>query len=443
MLLRFGVSNFLSFSDYQELSLEASAPGEMVDDLIDCPAAVSGAVTPALVLYGANGSGKSNLLEAMECLREAIVEIDSVGTIGTKAWPEPFLLTRSPDEGSTRLQIDFILDGVRHHYGFDASSELYESEWLHTFPDNQRQLVFQRERSRYEFGPSLKGRKKTIANNTPPDRLFLSAAGQDGHKTLMPVCSYFDAMSFIPAAAFEIAGSSAMDQMFAEDPHPRTIQFLQEAGTGVVGYRLNEEELPETYHTVVNQMSDIIAEQGEPPVPVNAGQLSDLLPESGFSLQLAHCGTDGNPVYLPLHKESSGTRRLLTIMNRVYAAIDRGHPLVVDGLEENLHPQVSEAILRLFCSRSTNPRGAQLVTTTHQTALMKSRLLRSDQIWFAEKESYGATEIYPLSEYEPDPSDDVEQAYLQGRFEAVPDESVLSIPDGEEYRRAAMKTPKT
>ena len=144
----------------------------------------------------------------------------------------------------------------------------------------------------------------------------------------------------------------------------------------------------------------------------------------GTLVELVHRGRDNEPVPLGLDRESAGTRRLLAVMGDVYRALDEGTPVIMDELDTSLHTHAGEAVLRLFCSAASNPKGAQLLATTHDTNLMRSSSLRRDQLWFTQKDAQGATEIYPLTDFKTRSGDNFESGYLQGRYGAVPFEDL-------------------
>ena len=133
--------------------------------------------------------------------------------------------------------------------------------------------------------------------------------------------------------------------------------------------------------------------------------------------------------YLELGMESAGTLRLLMVLSLVYRALDDGTPVVIDELDASLHTLASEAVVQLFCSKETNPKGAQLIATTHDTNLLASQMLRRDQVWFTEKDAYGATLLFPLTEIRTRSGDNFEKGYLQGRYGAVPLTDTISAHD--------------
>ena len=107
------------------------------------------------------------------------------------------------------------------------------------------------------------------------------------------------------------------------------------------------------------------------------------------------------------------------VLSLVYRALDDGVPVIIDELDASLHTLASEAVVQLFCSRETNPNGAQLIATTHDTNLLASQMLRRDQVWFTEKDEYGATLLFPLTEIRTRSGDNFEKGYLQGRYGAT------------------------
>ncbi|MDE0524460.1 MAG: AAA family ATPase [Boseongicola sp.] len=142
--------------------------------------------------------------------------------------------------------------------------------------------------------------------------------------------------------------------------------------------------------------------------------------ETVVRIELTHRGAAGDGVNLDLNLESAGTRRHLVLPSQAFSALDRGMPIIVDELDASLHTHSSEAVVRLFCSPMANRKGAQLIATTHDTNLMRSSALRRDQLWFAEKDAEGSTEIYPLTDIRTRKGDNLELGYLQGRHGAVP-----------------------
>ncbi|MDE0006671.1 MAG: AAA family ATPase [Gammaproteobacteria bacterium] len=182
------------------------------------------------------------------------------------------------------------------------------------------------------------------------------------------------------------------------------MEFLGRADTGVVDYRQRVIELSDTDKELMGKLSQLGVQTPPEKVPL---------------IELAHRGPQGD-VYLELERESAGTRRLLVVLSQLFDALDSGMPLVVDELDVSLHTQASLALVELFCSPRTNPNGAQLIATVHDTNLLDAPILRRDQIWFAEKSTEGATVVYPLTDIRTRKGDNLERGYLQERYGATP-----------------------
>ena len=410
MLLRFGVSNHLSIRDYQELSLAASSLKEQQEELIDCAAAPSGSVLPAVVIYGANASGKSNLIDAISTMRGMVLHSQTHWEADGDVPRHPFRLDDDGPRSPSHFDIDFLIDGVRHHYGFEVSDSAFESEWLYAFPKSHRQTLFEREGDEFRFGRGLKGQNKVIASLTRPNSLFVSAAAQNSHEQLSEVFGYFRSLRADWSIAVpEEAVSSRLSEKKQDD---RVIDFLGKIDTGVIGYRQRESELSEEMQGIQREIFSLFQKIGgsEPPE----------VKDKHVTIELRHRGRGSAPFYLELDSESAGTRRLLIVLALAFRALDEGAPLFIDELNASLHTQAAEAVLQLFCSRETNPKGAQLIVTTHDTNLLKSPLLRRDEVWFTEKDSEGATRLYPLTDIRTRKGDNIEKGYLQGRYGGVP-----------------------
>ncbi len=418
MLLRFSVTNHLSIRDRQEVSFVTSSLKDREDGLIACPAAPSGSILPAVVIYGPNASGKSNLVDAMQSMWAMVLKSHASGEPGGGVPRHPFKLDPSCSTKPSRFDIDFVIDGVRHHYGFEASDEAFVSEWLYTFPKAHRRLAFVRESGDFFFGRGLKGQNNSIARLTRPNSLYVSSAAQNGHEQLSRVFAYFKSIYGVRGIA--VTGMAASARLAREELDRRVIDFLGEVGTGVVDYRYNETEVPEEVRNVLREVSAGLRKLAN--APIDSGLSVEA---TQINLELGHRSADGGPVFLALDRESSGTRRLLILLGRAFHALDEGVPLIVDELDAALHTHASEAVLRLFCSPATNSKGAQLLATTHDTNLMKSPVLRRE-FWLTEKDTAGATQLYPLTDIRTRKGDDVRKGYLQGRYGAVPPRDLLS-----------------
>lgn len=322
-------------------------------------------------------------------------------------WTIPTPINRS------RFEIDFVHEGARYHYGFEANDSEFLKEWLQVIPKSHRRTLFEREGNDYRFGRELKGRNSTIADLTRPNSLFLSAAAQNRHEQLSSVLRYFLSLNSLM--------SIDVDEywMYNENIDPRVIDFIGILDTGICGFRRRESELPEDQQEVRREILSAIGRLANDSMNIN---------DKGkrITIELAHQVRDGKPVYLNLGMESVGTQRLLVMLSLAYRALNTGAPLVIDELDVSLHTLASASVLQLFCSPETNPNGAQIIAMIHDTNLMKWAGLRRDQLWFTEKDDAGATLLYPLTDIRTRRGDNLEKGYLQGRYGAVPFDDPIS-----------------
>ena len=419
MLLRFAVENHLSICERQELSFAASSLKDESGGLIACEAVDSGAVVPAVVIYGANASGKTNFVNALSTMRKLVLWSQTKGEPDGGVPRQKYLLDPSFSEKPSCFEIDFILDGIRYHYGFKTTDEAFTSEWLYEIPKAHRRKLYEREEQDFDFGRGLKGQNHNIAGLTRSNSLFLSAAAQNGHELLSRIYKYFQNIEF--SGSVSVSGVRASSQVKGDGLDSRVIDFLKSINTGVIGYQKKETELSEDFQAKRRELRAVLERISEGTIELKRDDEEKMV-----QIELAHRGRGGEVVHFHLDLESEGTRRLLIILSQTFKAIDEGLPILIDELDASLHTYASEAILRLFCSSKVNQNGAQLIATTHDTNLMKSHVLRRDQLWFADKNSEGATEIYPLTDIRTRRGDNVELGYLQGRYGAVPSDDPVA-----------------
>ena len=413
MLIRFSAQNHLSLKGPQALSLVASSLKDSEAGLIQCAALPDARLLPAAVIYGSNASGKSNFVAAIEFVARAILLSHRMGEPGGEVPRAAFALDHACSAEPSVFNIDFIIHGARYQYGFEALDNRFSAEWLYAFPSQRRQVLYERDERDFRFGRSLKGRNKVIADLTRPNSLFISAALQNDHEQLSDIASFFKSLG----TDTEIAVESTMASRVLADGEvdSRVIAYLEMLGTGVVGYQKIEQEIPEEVQLVMREFRATIQKLSKGRVTLESDALDIRRP----MIELAHRGVDGEAIYLDLERESAGTRRLLLLLGRVFQALDTGSLLVVDELDASLHTKACELVLALFSNDETNPKGAQLIATTHDTNLLSSPVLRRDQVWFTEKDSEGATHVYPLTDIRTRKGDNVERGYLQGRYGAI------------------------
>jgi uncharacterized protein len=441
MLLGFRVSNFRSLRDEQELSLLRDGPTPRPGD----PEAVDespwdSSVGTVAGIYGANASGKSNVLGALIYMRRAVVNSYRTWDVGRGVPTEPFALDPSYVKEPSLFEVQVYIDGIRYQYGFRVTSEMIVGEWLYAYPGSRRQIWFERDVSLdepYYFGKNFTGKNRTIADLTRTNSLFLSSASANNHKLARLLYDWFD-HNLQSAAPDDLISrtNSTLDSVISDDRRRSEISDLMRfADLGIEDIRVRPSVLPdETQQTIRRIIDPIVKELGKFPGFPDADEVYE---RSTRLVEIGHkTAADEDPVYLPLTKESLGTRVWLGLTGSILHAIAAGGTFLVDELDASLHPRLTAEVLKIFRDPRKNPKQAQIIFTTHDTALLGNLLaereLLRDQVWFTEKNENGATVLYPLTDFSPRKAENLERGYLQGRYGAVPildDRLILSIAE--------------
>lgn len=416
MLIQFRVENHRSLRDEQVLSLVAADTGDPADRRLLRRPGLQEALLPAVALYGANASGKSNVLSALLFMWKAVHESHRLWEPDGGPPREPFALSGKATEPSL-YEVDILVSGIRHRYGFALGAARVEEEWLHAWPGGQKQVLFEREGNDFAFGAQLRGENDTIRALTRANSLFLSAAAQNNHETILPIFSWFRASRF-DMQRWLMSSRGPVDvavlgEMFAPRQHSPSPQdnAEQERERAAIVRLLKAADIGIRDLKVVSQELHPDA--------------SSLVPGVyRLDLFLRHNAEDQERAWLPLRAQSAGTVTLLSIAARLVRVLRLGSLLCIDELEASLHPMLALELVRLFNDPEQNPHGAQLVFTTHDTNLLGNVVaeppLRRDQIWFTEKDQCGATHLYPLTDFHPRAEENLERGYLQGRYGAIP-----------------------
>lgn len=405
MLIQFRVENHRSLRDEQILSMVATKLGDAADQRLLPAAELGEALLPAVAIYGANASGKTNVLHSLAFMCRAVRRSHRQWEPETGPPREPFMLSGRQSAPSL-YEMDIRLEGVRYRYGFVLGETRVEEEWLYAWPRKRKQTWFTREGDNFEFGKRLVGENETIQRVTRSNSLFLSAAAQNNHPQLRPLFRWFQ------AAHFELHRSRVTRLL------PNRLTMLRPDAQGSLFPE--DESIQQSRASIVRLLQ--AADIGILDVKIEPGR-RDHHGVPILDLLFLH-KTEGPGVWLPLEAESAGTITLLEIATQLVEVLQSGGFLCIDELEASLHPVLALELLRLFHDREHNPRGAQLIFTTHDTNLLGNVLgeppLRRDQIWFTEKDNAGATHLYPLTDFHPRKEENLERGYLQGRYGAMP-----------------------
>ena len=422
MLLQFEVSNHRSIREPVELSMIAMdndrAPARQLDGLDE-------KVLTVAAVYGPNGSGKTNVLDALAWVSRAVA-------VSLRSWEgsvpvDPFTFGSGPPEPSC-FGIESMVDGVRYRYELEIGEACVVREALYSHPERRRRTVFERDRDRLAFrrGTRLTGGGRELVT---PTTLVLSVAGRLTQEinAVSRSLSDIDFVGVWPRAF--MAEDAWLYRPYVRWPAHGWDDFLvdvfDEAPQRSPSDLGNESKTGSRQHRELVLAMLKFADLGVRDVEVADGPIG----RSGSvrRVRLLH-DVAGDPRPLELGQESNGTLTWLGMVPELLASLENGGLMVIDELDASLHPMISARLVELFQDPATNPRRAQIIFTTHDTSLLGT--LNRDEVWLTSKRGDGSTELTPLSDFRSTSvrrSTNLERGYLQGRFGGVPvvDECVV------------------
>ena len=382
MLIQFSIENHRSIKKNAVISFAASKDKSLEVNLLHPDEKKT--LLPAIALYGANAAGKSNVLHALMTMKDMVIGDASKVSKGQKLPWEPFGDTTTP----TTFEIVFIYEGIRYAYGYSFDDKKIYNEYLYYWPNGREALIFSRENGKYEFRENV-NEQLTLSNRTPDNKLYLVSSNdwnlpqtENAYKWFLEKLTFL--MEEEPATSETVAQIVSGDEKKA-----RILKELLLADLGI------------TDVTVKNI-------SGKTPVITTTHR---VIKEDG---SVEH-------FQLLMDQESSGTQRFFARIGGWLQALENGALLVVDEIEDSLHPLLTKRLIEMVQDNSVNQNGAQILFTTHDAMLLDLNFLRRDQIWFADKdEKTCATELYSLASFSPRKGENVRKGYLQGRFGAIP-----------------------
>jgi hypothetical protein len=430
-LLAFRAENVRSFRDRLEFSLLATA---IAEDGVprEVPWREGGhpiRVLPAAGVFGSNASGKSNLLRVISDMRTYVVHSFRSGDPGGGMLRNAFRLDPAVAATPSHYEVDLVLHGIRHVYGFIIDDDRVCEEWAYRYPRGRATLLFRRDRDNMDLGERNRAKGRAVIEILRPNALFLSAAAAANHPDLLPLRQWF-AHNLLLAEASSRAYRWAFTTELLQRPDRRdqVLALLHAADLGITNARVRE--LDPQMLDRVRRAARILEGREDEPESMDAD--AEIV-EPG--VVLTHRGVSGD-VDFEAAEESLGTMVWLGLAGPVIDALLRGNVLLMDEIEASLHPTLVAQLIRMFQNAESNPKGAQLIFNSHESALLGNssgdRVLGRDQVWFTEKSHDGATRLFPLADLNPRNDEAVGRRYLAGRYGATP------ILSSEEFAEVVM-----
>lgn len=410
MLIEFSVKNFLSFKDKIILSMEKGNGEENINNII------KNDITDLLrtsVIYGANASGKSNVIKAFTCAIILVRTSNLMMPGGKLDLVKPFLLDDTSRNKPSEFEFIFITNNIKYRYYFSADENKIYDEILDAYYSQKPTNIFTRTNTNdYEFN-SDKTKLEELKNKNLENKLFLATSSSWNYdKTKDPFLWFLNVIdtydSFTNILDNDLMSYSKNDKNLKEF----TLKLLKEADILIKDIKVDYEE-----KNTDENMVDLL-------IP-KINQNSKVFKTKSINIELEHEVIDEfNKKYfykLNFIDESLGTKVLFSLAPILKRAFSSSKVIIVDEFEKSMHPKLVEFIIKLFNNPDINKYNSQLIFTTHATYLLDLELLRRDQIWFTEKNpSNGITDLYPLDSFSVRKDENILKGYINGRYGAIP-----------------------
>lgn len=402
MLCQFTFKNFKSYRDETVFDMQATNVPEFSDSLIPSPGPRFSPLLPVSVIYGPNAGGKSGILEALTYLISKVVQ--PLWSTSRKRNPllmtlseyDPFLFDDHSSDLPTEFELYFRTTNAEYCYTLVQHREQIFSESLYRAKLSEKRrcpiLLFTRDKNGIDLGPSLRSRKINSDNTgINPDLPYLSFLAINYHLPFIEeAISWFD---------------SCLSINYAQKGRDLSVAVFPDG------------KIKDLFLTLLHSMDIPITDYREEILDADEGKYRKIYTTHQVN---------GHPYQLSLNDESQGTIKILSFLPSVVVSLAQGSLLIVDELDAKIHPKLLRHLVTLYTNRTCNPKGAQLIFTSHDLSTMKSDLLRRDEIWFAAKTEDSASELWSLYELRDETGARVkstaayDKQYLEGRYGADP-----------------------
>ncbi len=418
MIIEFTVGNFLSFNQKRILTFEAKSISELKENVFTHH---KHKLLKTAVIYGANSSGKSNLIKALDRMRDNV--LFSVRLNSTDALDfSPFLLSRNSENNPTFFEVIFYVEDVKYRYGYEYNFSEIINEWLYVGGINSKteKPLFIRTKDGIAVADKFEeGKGKEASTND--NRLFISLVAQLGGVISKKILEWYKNYNVISGLDHKDYNGFTTTMLHKKlDGCNESLLFFENLKLGFKEIKTNELEfnpldIPENL-----------------PKDLKLKLIKELVGQKEITLKTAHNKFDVNgnivdTVFFDKNKsESEGTNKIIDLSGPIFNTLSLGKLLVIDELDAKLHPLITKHIVNLFNNPLTNTKNAQLLFATHDTNLLSTDLFRRDQIWFTEKDDFEQTDLYSLYNFSlPDGTKirndaNIEKNYIRGRYGAIP-----------------------
>jgi len=430
MLIRFITSNFLSFNEEKEFNMLA---GSFRTHKHHVYKAGKLNVLKGAAIYGANGAGKSNLVKAIDYLKQMVVN----GGLEKSVNSQKFKLDKTKADAPTEFEIEFFYKRKIYAYGVSVNGNVVEKEWLYISGiDKEDKLIFERKtlksgKSKIKFGKSyIKTKKDELLIELMGDNLLLEHELLLGKYENLKISDIDNVVEWVNKWLIIIYPKSRANVLVygmtkVDDFANFVNDVLKTFDTGIKKLEVKDIDF-DVYFAEEEQvkkrelLEDI--KDGNSILSSNKYETVVVTKENNKNIVkkaiAIHNDFDNNNIDFDLSEESDGTRRLLDFIPAFDGILNANITYVIDEIDQSIHPELLQTLVKKIMDEP-NTKG-QLIFTTHESNLLDLNIFRQDEVWFAEKDKGGATNLYSLSEFKPRYDLDIRKGYLKGRFGAIP-----------------------
>jgi len=440
MLIRASFENILSYNSRSEILLTPGKTRNLKHHIIKGSKNRDIDILKSSIIYGANASGKSNLIKILSFAKKMIVSGNqSSEDISYKH----FKLDRANSEKNSRIEIEYKIKGHYYAYGFVFNKKEIIEEWLYRINKESETKVFERKtmdgKVEVNFG-GLSSKKKVLqrltymGQDTKKNELFLHSSNQRNLKDIEGILDIINSHHWfkeVLTIIFPRTKFAGMEVNIDSDEELKNVYkwFLTEFKTGIAGLETKkvdffskEVDLPGTIkEDIANDLKSgenaIISSFDNVRYNISKNEMGDI---QALKLMTSHKLKNENKfINFEIKEESDGTQRIMDLVPALMEVSKENKVFIIDEIERSLHPNLTFKLFELFFNESDNIE-SQLICTTHEDILLDLKLFRKDEIWFVKKNSCGESSLYSLEEFKPRKDKDIRTGYLKGRFEGIP-----------------------
>lgn len=418
MLLNFKFKNYKSYADTCNFSMIANKDKSHEDNLITFG---KDRISKSRIIYGANASGKTSFIDALEFIK--IFSMISNNLVeNNRIEIKPYKFRQKFSSIPSEFSLTFIKNSVKYSYSFSCTFEKVINEKLDVYNSAKPTNIFTRTNTdEYKFNTDVKQLNEIKTKNTK-NKLFLLTAATWNYEKVKPVVDYIlnDIIvlhDISQPTKYNIG--YIIENNDLEEYKKFCLDFLNNADISISDFEINAQKIKELggQAELMTKLMNVIVDND--PEQMKKFGNSDV-----FNIKTIHnINSESNSFLYPLEliEESDGTQQLFRFAPSLFYAFKEGKVLLIDEIDRSLHPLLVEYIIKKFYDKNLNKNNAQLICNTHDTNLLNLDLFRRDEIWFTERNNASAsTEMYALSDFSPRKDENIEKAYLLGRYGGIP-----------------------